>query len=643
MKIQGRSFALFTLILIMAIAISSLSLPSRLYADSPLLVYETSFESSGESEWVTAATEFDSSEYYSGAASLKYERVSASEYIYPQKTLPAVGGENFYASVWIKTSGLSGPGGATLAIEAVDSSDMWVGGQYIQGITANEWTQLSLPLYSLPANTAKISISLYLEHGVTGTAWFDDLKVYEAQPAQLIHAYLDYPSYRGKLINGDHQDIRVKTIPHAWSADFSGYTTKVSLYDSDDVLQDSATYVGEQSTATLFDGSGLSAGNYKLVIQLIKTSTGQIKGRVEKEITKTGSAPLNYVDKHGRLWKDGSLFFPIGIYTADITAADLSDLDGSAINTILPYVYPDLAKLNLADDYGMKVIYSFKDFYYGSPHAPSFINSEEDEVLQIAQHVNWYKSHPALLAWYLNDEEPHHPRLQAHYETVLAHDEDHPAYIVDYNVPSPDLFMRTSDIFGMDRYVVKGLNTDPISEPGAYQKAAKESLWFRGQWPVVQAHNLENYGQGGLRPPTLQEIRNMSWQYITEGATGIMFYSLFDIQSDASGAPYAELLNRVKQVAQEVEEQVPVLLSVEEAPSVSTNGGEWLNWMVKQYDGKTYIFAVNNGKTNQSASFTVPDALSVKVVKENRSLSLTGNTFSDAFAPLEVHIYEIER
>ncbi len=645
MKLKKSPAHYAILLSLVILLISGTAMPSeaKAYTPSNVLAYETSFENGGESEWITAATGFTSGEHHSYSKSLAYTRTSAGTYIYPSKILPGQGGERFYATVWIKTSGLSGPGGATLALEALDSSGNWVGGQYLPGVASAGWTQIRLPIYTLPANTAKISISLYLEQGTTGQAWFDDLQVFEVQSTPLFYAYLDYPSYRGKLISGDHTDIRVKTVPHSWSADFSGYTTKVSLYDSSNVLLNSASYTGQQATATLFAGSGLAAGSYKLVLQLIRTSTGQVKGYIEKPIAKTASAPADYVDKYGRLWRSGSLFFPIGIYTADITAADLADLSGSAFNTILAYGHPDLTKLNLADSYGMKVIYSFKDFYYGSPYAPSFITSEADEALQIAQHVNWFKSHPALLAWYLNDEAPNDPRLPAHYEAVVANDPDHSAYIVDYNTPNPDQVLRSTDIFGMDRYVVKGLSGDPIAEPGAYQKAAKENLWFRGQWPVVQAHNLANYGQGGTRPPTLQEVRNMAWQYLTEGATGLMFYSLFDLKSDASGVPYATLLNRVKQVASEVESFVPILLSVDATPAATTTGGSWLNWMVKQYGGHTYIFAVNNGKSNRTASFTVPGATSVQAVNESRSLALTGGTFTDSFSSLGIHFYKVER
>ena len=637
-----RFFSLFMTAVICTTVLYGLKTAIPTHAAFDLLVYETPFENSGDTDWLSASTNYDSSQYLSSAQSLKYTRSSSSSYVYPSKRLPASAGESYYATVWIKTSGLSSSGGATMAIEALSSTDTWLGGKYVNGIRAGQWTKLIVPMYTLPANTAKISISLYLEQGTTGTAWFDDLKVYEVQPSQLVYAYLDYPSYRGKLFHMDHTDIRVKTIPYVWSADFSGYTTKISLYNQAGTVMNSATYTGQQSTATIFDGSALVNGNYKLVIQLIKTSTGQVKGYIEKPITKTASAPANYVDKYGRLWKDGSLFFPIGIYTSDITTADMLDLNNSSINTILPYVHPDAAKLDLANSYGLKVIYSFKDFYYGSPHAPAFITSVADEANYIAQHVNWFNSHPALLAWYLNDEAPLDERLPAHYEAVIANDADHPAYIVDYNVPSPDNFMRSSDIFGMDRYVVKGLSSDPISEPSSYQRDSLNALPFRGQWPVVQAHNLANYGQGGTRPPTLAELRNMAWQYLTEGATGLMFYSLFDLQNDASGQPYSTLLGYVKQVAAEVEEFVPHLLSIEAAPLTTTTGGSWLNWTVKQYNNKTYIFAVNNGKTNQTASFQVAGAQQVKVLKEGRLLPVTTSTFTDSFVPLQVHIYEVE-
>ena len=53
-------------------------------------------------------------------------------------------------------------------------------------------------------------------------------------------------------------------------------------------------------------------------------------------------------------------------------------------------------------------------------------------------------------------------------------------------------------------------------------------------WQVPQAHNWANYAKTdaerrGARTPTCEEKRSMAWQCICEGATGLVFYSWYDV------------------------------------------------------------------------------------------------------------------
>jgi len=61
----------------------------------------------------------------------------------------------------------------------------------------------------------------------------------------------------------------------------------------------------------------------------------------------------------------------------------------------------ELARRNL------KIIYSIKDVYGGHPLAPEPSCWAEENI--VARWWN-FRDHPALLAWYLNDECAHHAR-----------------------------------------------------------------------------------------------------------------------------------------------------------------------------------------------------------------------------------------
>lgn len=618
-------------------------------------IYSTSFEDTQDSAWLMSATTYDTSEKYTGLRSLKYVTPQGpnnpgqegAERAGPSIRLPAKPGYAYDVSAWIKTSQLSGLwAGAMVRISFLDGNANVIEQKNNNPLnTLNNWQHLKLPTLIANENAAEIEITIFA-YGGQGTMWFDDLVVTESRPP-LFTSKLDTPNYRGYLIPGGNSQVKVVTRG-ATGIPAASYTTVAQLVNASNQVVAEQVFSGQLNIQAVLDTANLPAGKYTAVIAAKRTGEGSYRYYEKWPITKVNTAlelPESYIDDFGRFWKDGELFFPIGIYTDHTSQSDLDDLQGSAINTIMPYGYPNSAELDLAHDYGMNVIFSLKDFFYNFPFTPSFIQSEEDEVHFIKQHVQDYKDHPALLAWYLSDETLTDNRLRAHYQAVLESDPNHPAYVVDFRKPDPFTIHHTTDIFGFDLYPVYGKTTDDLSAVGSMQKEITADLLKKGQWAVVQAHNLGNYEPewGAVRPPTKQEMQNMSWQYITEGAKGILFYSLFDLKQDASGKTYGELLDNVKAVAQELKNMSPVILSEAQAPQVSYPAQNWLHVMTKNYNGNTYVIAVNNSTQSRQAAFTAPDISGspIHVWNEGRSLSWSGNQFSDTFAPLSVHIYEI--
>jgi len=602
--------------------------------------YSTSFEDPDDATWLSGSTSYDAAESRTGEYSLKYTNGPANSS--PSFDFNLTPGVGYYVSVWVKTDGVADGDGAKLALDAVDAGGNWIGGSYANPINPGDWTYFRIPLYTAPANGAKANLTLYTQ-GTTGTVWFDDLTLHEVKP-KLIQTRLESPGYRGILLPGTDADIRVRTEA-ATGADLSAYTIRASLLQEDQSVVE-ATYLDGSGGDAVFPSAKLAPGTYHVRVEAVLSGTDTAADSEEWTIRKLGSAaemPKSYVDSEGRFWRNGKLFLPIGIYADKIVRSELEELKNSPINTLLPYDLPSGEQLDLAAEYGKQVIFSLKDFFYGSAWAPEGINSDEDAVSQIGEFVHRFKDYPALLAWYLNDEAPNDDRLPSHYEAVKANDPNHPAYTVDFHLPSASVLAKTTDIFGLDVYPVKGLEEDPIGEPGELQKATTEAIGKKGQWAVVQAQNVGNYGQGGLRPPTEREMRNMAWQYITEGARGILFYSLFDMKNDASGLPYEELLGRVNRVAQEIADLQAFILSDRPADNVriAEGDGDWLHWMSRKVGDKTYIAMVNNSKEAQRAAIEVPEGMRLKVWNENTFLPISNNRFTGSYSPLDVQIYEL--
>ncbi len=61
----------------------------------------------------------------------------------------------------------------------------------------------------------------------------------------------------------------------------------------------------------------------------------------------------------------------------------------------------------------------------------------------------------------------------------------------------------------------------------------------------------------------------------------------------------------------------------------------------RTWGGALYVIAVNSGYSAAQATFKLPalDGRTLSVMGESRRIASTGDSFTDSFAPLQVHIY----
>jgi hypothetical protein len=76
------------------------------------------------------------------------------------------------------------------------------------------------------------------------------------------------------------------------------------------------------------------------------------------------------------------------------------------------------------------------------------------------------------------------------------------------------------------------------------------------------------------------------------------------------------------------------------APSQAAATGR-IQISVRSWAGALYVFAVNSSRTAITAKMTIPalNGRPLSVMGESRRLNSDGNSFSDRFAPLAVHLY----
>ncbi len=336
------------------------------------------------------------------------------------------------------------------------------------------------------------------------------------------------------------------------------------------------------------------------------------------------------------------------MYWGGVKPEELDIYAQSAFNCLMPYAEPSKDMLDLAQARGLKIIACVKNAYFGTDASVPAIKSQDDELPYVKSQVEALRDHPALLAWYINDELPLDmlDRLSAHRQWIADLDPNHPAWVVLYQVDQVREYLPSYDVIGTDPYPIP---QRPAATAGEYARKMTAALCgSRAMWQVPQVFNWGNYQKdeatkAKFRAPSLEEMRSMAWQSIAEGATGLVFYSWFDLHRDPA-TPFDEQWAKVKTVAQEIKELTPVLLSIETPPKIAVEAAPWLNSLVKQLDGVTHVVLVNNGPDPQTARFAMASAPeSVTDCANGKPIATVGDNAGVELAmePLAVRVLQI--
>ncbi|MBM3497144.1 MAG: hypothetical protein FJX74_00595 [Armatimonadetes bacterium] len=552
---------------------------------------------------------------HSGERSLCHENTDPGSYVLCSQKIALTPGKAYEVGVWIRTENVEGPEtGATLCLEWYGEGGEYLGGHYPAGFEGtHDWQRLTGVSGRVPEGAVNCTVICYLRRGITGKAWWDDVEVRQWRQPPL-ETMLLKPNYRGEVLPGARQaEVLARLELQDWELglDDVALRTEVRRRPGGELVWSGIRRPTGAETLLRVSTQGLAAGTYDL-----RVSVERRDGRAELEMetwrlrAPDPAAPASrpsYIDEHNRLVIDGKPFFPLGMYWGTIAEEELRVYADSAFNCLMPYGAPTQEQMDLAQRLGLKVIYSVKDIYHGSAYCPEDIRTTDDERAFIEAKVEAYRDHPALLAWYLNDElsQEYMPRLEAHQEWLEELDPGHPTWVVLYQVGEVQHYVRTFDVIGTDPYPIPG---DAARRAGVWTQRTVDAVrGARPVWMVPQVFNWACYRkteqeQQALRPPTLPEMRSMTWQCLARGAQGLIYYSWFDIRRDTV-VPFEEQWDYVKQVATEVSGMVPVLLSVETAPVFQTRERDWLHWTARKLGETVYLIAVNDEGRRHVATF----------------------------------------
>ncbi|MFD2555711.1 carbohydrate binding domain-containing protein [Sphingobacterium tabacisoli] len=546
--------------------------------------------------------------------------------------------------------------GARIYIQAYDEFGKIIGGRYpkLSGLGTFDWKEMSGD-FTVPIEAVSVVISVTLFPGVTGKAWFDEVAIQLEKPP-LIEAFLLKPHYRGIFIEGKEQVIKERIRVNR--SYYDNIATEVQAsYELKDVRNKTVDRYEVRVPKDLDEmvvafplKNNLREGDYTLYTTYKEQNkVHEFSRRHRIEVLKNW--PTVYIDEDGNTVKEGQKIFPFGVYIGHPDDEHLNRISKAGFNTVLSYGYGHNKKheeyLDRADKYGLNVIYSLKDFYLG--RGLKIGNADPTEVAK--EYINVLKYKPALLAWYTVDEllPVWIPKIQTLYETILTTDPQHPTLQVHYydGYRMLEKYYYNGDIIATDPYPVGRSDLRLTStRVGAGYKATHQT---KGHWAVLQMMDWAVYQKEKQpNPPSLDELRNQSYQAIVHGAKGILLYTYYDLfhekyprSNTLDYDNFNKLWPDIEKMAKELNSYIPLFLE----------GKDHIINMVKNdkveikcitYEGMYYLITANPFYAEKEITIELPVGCQVADLQQGQlSAQVDGRLLTLKLPPIGSGIFKL--
>ena len=605
-------------------------------AEASPIVFSTGFDTPEEAaRKYPAGYRIASGEGQNGTTALFYERTDPNAYplcSFPLKNLQPE--KSYTVSTWIRGENLKAAGvdknfGAICVEYSKDGK--WIGGgaYYSASKIGADWQQINL-MFKTPEDVTErqTGLKFYLRQKVTGKIWFDDVEVRQTTLPVAV----------------------VLTRPDRLT--FFGENGRFALRVEDSVPQNSrivATITnGGKSRDLLLKPSGLDVqgdagklepGSVEIAVNIADMDKKVVVGTETFHLTALPAAapPKNActIDEYGRAIVDGKPFMPLGVFGfAD--EKNYQRLKDAGFNCLQLYNslglkgnvdHKDPIKnvqegLDQIDQHGLKLIFSLKDQLPHKGGARKKWGGVEgiDAVSELT--VKTVKDHPALLAWYVSDEELRKdvPLIVDLRRLISRIDPWHPTWTLTYRYGDLPYYGISGDTIGVDPYPIA--YTKPSSEQSIKPVKTAMTAGRSTGLPVWVVPQIFNWGSYKLRDdpkafaeshfPTYEEMRAMSLYAAMLGAKGFVFYSNFDIMQR-----YDKLLPgsgerewpKVVEMVKAVKELEPFILStkgplpiaVESEPPDAVEAG-----ILQDDAGKFRVIVIGTGG-KAKGTFSLPE------------------------------------
>ncbi len=498
-----------------------------------------------------------------------------------------------------------------------------------------------------------------------GVAWFDDLELQEKGPLPL-DVFLLYPNYRGMLFDDQSQTLKFEVRCNLASEGAPNTAFELNVIEE----SSGATVIRQSRPAGDFvvqaDGSPLLNGrSYLARLQLVQAGQVVYEHPPYRIVKLSGGLRASMsmaFDEENRYLMRGKPVFLLGVYDSGLgytlpEHAWRDQIFGQSrrlfelpINIYLNYWYsktpaaPLKAMMNVLQAHDIVFLQAGNCFQSGFNTTSMAIHGEDHYVRDLG-------SHQGLAGYYLMDECAAElaPQVFERARRLRALDPDGITFGTS-NKPT-DLFAwrDTIDTVATDPYPIigaeppEGYNLGGVAD---WTAQARESV--KGSRPVSTV--LQFFQATASSPwPTAQQLRNMSYMAIAEGANGLFFWSLGVRALAHSCNPTSDWCDErrrrfedLKTVMNEIKALEPVLVSLDRPELLAANSNKnGIRTRVK-FDGEqAYLFASNVTSAPAAATFLWARPLRAVSLHHGGPVEFSGSSFQAALGPFEARVYAV--
>ena len=506
-----------------------------------------------------------------------------------------------------------------------------------------------------------------------GEYWIDDLTV-EVLRTDIL-GYIETTAWKQEAFE-DEIEIYVNLLINGsiWH-DGNGFTLTIEMVNEAGTVVDTLTefdlgYREDLRIATFkYNPSDLKPGFYKVRAKLVNHVFDDFVETIEtnlRKLEKKRDLTFYFDQKTLVAYENGKPFFPLGISVDRLVDEDLDLIIDSPFNLITLNVIPSKEKLDHVYERSGGRIRVIPNLGVNIDCNASPSDLEENYKEVVERIMQWRES-PGLFGYYIADEPLAcaTPQMRNITLTIRDLDPNRMTYAAVNRRNETHILKEGFDAVGMDSYPLQYYYS--INGVYVYSSMARQRTCnARARWDIPQIFDWEAFKHlvdgrppydkisiHDERPPNEQQLRQMTYQFIASGGSGIKYYGLTAVKKMDSKNPFIDEWNKIKKVAKELNDiYAPIIVSgypgsprfslqypeIRFVPS-AIGSKNYAGVRKFYYKGYSYFLIVNLRAQDQQYTFFKPEDIpnsDIQMIMGSANMTFENNTVVLQMPPIDV-------